>query len=678
MSWGLGNFMNSSKKNTNSPANHSPLKSPNSVHSDPPSVNNKDDSVAQTPDSSRSRSLKDIGPSETMPFDPGVTRDSVVDSDDNQADRESKENESDKLDNDEGDDDSDDEDDNRVRKKKKRKKVVSEQEVGMKLPSSSSIPHATCKQSGSTSGEKSELKTHKSHESLLGKEKDPAHRPAGLKVSSTTLTSSEKLRHQHPSSSFSSKSSAVTPVKTTESSHKRKKSSKAASLSDVEIDVVSITPDAKGRQRLSPSPEEDASEDRGKQEASKRLFDNHPSNDSSDESDSKLSVSRGKSIHIHDSKRHRRKHSLSSSPTPNSSLPPNSHTAQTTAEKISKKFPSDSDAVTLEHLKSMAKPPNLLSPISSVFPSPPGVFSSKEKLPSFEKSFSPAPHPGGSLETSSLLSSPRPSIIISKQNHDGTSQPQMKVQVPFWCLPERSLTWLREKKRKSRRANSSSVDVEKIKEEMPSREKSPHNSSLPSSSSGQQHEPKNSRVPPFPDSKLSSPSSGKQSSASNDIPHQKAFISTSTSSESASSTSASKSEKRKLSDSNGLGHSASSYSSSSQYKIPKTSKNPKRESQGSSNQSPASGSSEKSSFTKSNKLRTASPDLNKSAGSSGAVKNLDFASKGHDHSVVANGTPSSNSTSTPNSESRQSKSSKRKASAKDEVPNKKNKTDISV
>ncbi|RUS88188.1 hypothetical protein EGW08_004020, partial [Elysia chlorotica] len=667
MSWGLQHFMQSSKNNSNSPANHSPLKSPNSVHSGPPSVRNKDDSIAQTPDSSRSRSLKDIGPSATMPFDPGVTTDHAVDSDDNQTDKKNKANESDNSDNCEDDDDSDsdDEDDNRVRKKKKRKKLVSHKEVGAKLPSLSPISHATSKQSGSISGEKSESKTHKS----LGKGRDPAQKPADLKVSSTALPSSEKVRRQH-SSSYVAKSKAVTPVKGTESSHKRKKStSKTGSLSDVEIDVVSVTPDVKSRQRLSPGTEEDASEDRRKQEASKRLFEDEPS-DSSEESDSKLSASRGKNIHIHDSKRHRRKHSPSGSPSLTSSLPPNFHTAQTTAEKIPKKLSSDSDA--LEHLRSMAKPPNLLSPISSVFPSPPGAFSSKEKLPSFEKSFSPAPHPGGSasLESSSLLSSPRPSIIISKQNHDGTSQPQIKVQVPIWCLPEHSLTWLREKKRKSRKSNSSSADVEKTKEEFPSREKSPQKPSFPTSSSGQPHDHKNSRVPPIPDPKLSSPSSGKQGSASNDIPQQKSL--TSTSSDSAS---AQKPEKRKVSDSNGVGHSApSNLSSTSQYKIPKTSKTSKRESsQGSSNQSPASGSSEKSS--KSNKQHSASPDRSKTAGSSSAVKTLDFANKSQDHSVVANGTPSSTPTSSLGSDSKQSKSSKRKASSKDEVPNKKNKTE---
>ncbi|GFS19832.1 hypothetical protein ElyMa_001554400 [Elysia marginata] len=695
MSWRLDNFIQTPKKNTNSPPNQSPLKSPNSVHSGPPSVKNKEESVTRTPDSSRFKSLKDIGPSVTMPFDPGVTKESALDSDDNLSNRVGKNDESDYLDSheDNGNDsggEEDDEDDRRMKKKKRRKKLVSSQEVTVKSHSSSSasLSYSSSKHRSSLAAEQSESKLYKNQDSSASKKKDPAQRPTDLKVSSSlpALGSSEKIKRQNSSSSSVSKSAATTPVKSSESGHKRKKSSKTTSHSDDEIDVVTFTPDVKARQRLSPSPGVAEAEDKRKQEASKRLFDKHSSDDCSDESDSKLSAPRGKNAHIHDTKRHRRKQSSLSSPSLTPSDHPIYHTAQITAGKIvlpiPKKFSSDSAAYTLKQLESIARAPNLLAPVSPTFSPPPGS-TSKEPLPSFEQSFSPAPHPAGStsIETSSLVSSPRPSIVVYKPNHDGTSQPQITVEVPVWRLPERSLIWLKEKRRKSRTASSSSAVLDKVKEETSLREKSPHKSSS-SSSSGLQYDSKScSRVPPHtPDSKLSSPSSGKRGGGANsDIPHQKAFNSSSSSlHESSGSAATSKPEKRKLSDSNGLGHSvSSSLSSTSQYKIPKTSKNSKRESsQGFSNQSPASGSAEKSSSTKSNKLQAASPDISKSGGStSTAVKNLDFSTKtSDDHSVVANGAPSSG----PSLDNKQGKPSKRKGNSREEVPNKRSKSDNAI
>ncbi|CAL1540692.1 unnamed protein product [Lymnaea stagnalis] len=555
--WQLNHFIQPSKKSSTSPANASPSKpvSPPTCHSAPPSVQHKEDTGGKSPDQPRQRSLKEIGPCNSMPFD--ITahhRLSDDDSDDHQADRE------------------DNEDEDEFRRKHGGKNDL-KPAVRKTLVSSSGLKEP--KQLREDSGRKPGLKDSKT---------DIVDR----KKSDNVLVKDSKMLNSVTNNKDKKVSLSVSADKLP-SSNTKKRRSKTGSSSDDEIDVVGFTPDKKTRQ-LASSPDKTVSQ--SKQDVTKQL--NGVLSMSSDE-DSKSTMSRGKNAPSHLIKNHRRKemsgdHNPSTTITThhNAHEPSSSRATTSPVGKASKKLPAESE-VALDHLESISRPPNLLSPIHPVCSPPP--YPSTKPLPSFQTSFSPAPVP---------VTSVPPIVTLSH----GTAHPKIMIHISRKLLSEKSLSRLKEKKEKRRRGGKTSSDTKSL---------------VPTSKCDIISESvKESRVPPITDVKSS--------------PH----VNSSIRENDAPSLQTSSGTKRKAPVPNDAGDGGAS---NHIYKIPKSQKTSSELTSSTSAVSQDTDSS--AAVPKSNKFTRLEPNsvsAHKSSSSS-AVKNIDFSLSSSDSSRGDNGKP---------------------------------------
>lgn len=419
VSWRLDNFMKKS-----SPAGVSPLKSaasPPTSHSAPPSVQPKDEVVAKTPDHSRPRQLKDLGQCDTMSFEVPARKVTDNGGDDNMADVED-------------DDDDDGSEMLRISKASVSSKKVCDSVLGLKTSAmSKQLVH---KKSALSVEENISMK-------VASKEDKEATVPSQTFVDPLRTDS---VRGQKSSSNSSNKERKRTssPLRTTPEVTKtpsllakaKPAQPGSGSSSNDEIDVVSITSDENIRHRLS-SPEKPAIK-RGVLESSKIRY-NGALSESSDK-DSQASPRGGKTVEKTHINHHKTKEPHIDQSSTSVSLLSTNRSGDAFNALVSAKTTKKDNAMALDHLDAISKPPNLLSPLHLTYSSPP--VASTRPLPPFHSSFS-------------LHSSPSvmPPYVTLTRNVDGTSRPKIVVQIRNSFLSKKILSWIKEKRERRRKSN---------------------------------------------------------------------------------------------------------------------------------------------------------------------------------------------------------------------------------
>lgn len=425
MKWGLGNFIT---KKSVSPASASPFKSPSPAasisHKDEvSSISEKNQAAKEEKrsesegvpsDSKPSRTLEEIGSCNTLGFDLDEAANGNNDSGEMLEEDGSKREGHNAAGNSDGDDENDNDDDESwvpLNAQKKRKSVLKES-----------------KKSGVEDKPKLLSLSAKSP-----KAKDVLKTDETRMKSSSSLKAPDGIRSK-PSSLFNKKK-------------KKQRNISSPSSSENEIDVVSFTPDVKGRNRSMDSASKTAISKEIK-DVAKTLFTANPSDS---EEDGEADVRQNNSSSSQQKKQDWRKIKTKKPISPLSSPPHVSPTHSMTTGQLSKtprKLVGDNNnSAAFNHLESICKPLNLLSPLHSA--SSPTPSHSTKPLPSFQKSFSPVP------QSSVSTGSPAPPVTLSN-----VGEPQIIVRIPLSGLSGKKLAPLRERKTRKSSPSKDATNLE--------------------------------------------------------------------------------------------------------------------------------------------------------------------------------------------------------------------------